>query len=73
MNNLENVINAIKGCNNPKQYVIDELQNIAKSNAMVSAVMNSNSYENAVRNICKEQGVDIDSMYTLVYNILYKR
>lgn len=73
MNNIENIINTINGCNNPKQYVLNELQNMAKSNPMISAVIKSDNYENAVRNICKEQGVDVDSMYNLVSNILYRR
>lgn len=69
MNNILQAFQSIMKMSNPKQYVIGELNKYASQNPMINAVMQNGNYETVVRNMCKQKGIDIDSLI----NMLYKR
>ncbi len=67
MNNMIQVLQTIKNMRNPQQYVMGELNKMASQNPMVSMVMKNGNYETVVRNICKQKGIDIDSLINMIY------
>ena len=69
MNNYVQALQNIMKMSNPKQYVMGELNKLASQNPMINTVMNSGDYETVVRNMCKQKGIDVDSLI----NMLYKR
>lgn len=69
MNNILQAFQNIMKMSNPKQYVMGELNKYASQNPMIEAVMKNGNYETVVRNMCKQKGIDIDSLI----NMLYKR
>ena len=52
---------------NPQQYVVGELNKMASQNPMVSMVMKNGNYETVVRNMCKQKGIDIDSLINMIH------
>ena len=67
MNNMIQVLQTIKNMRNPQQYVIGELNKMASQNPMVSMVMKNGNYETVVRNMCKQKGIDIDSLINMIH------
>ena len=67
MNNYIQLIKNIMNMRNPQQYVIGELNKMASQNPMVSMVMKNGNYETVVRNMCKQKGIDIDSLINMIH------
>ena len=67
MNNMIQVLQTIKNMRNPQQYVMGELNKMASQNPMVSMVMKNGNYETVVRNMCKQKGIDIDSLINMIH------
>lgn len=67
MNNMIQVLQTIKNMRNPQQYVMGELNKMASQNPMVGMVMKNGNYETVVRNMCKQKGIDIDSLINMIH------
>ena len=67
MNNIMQALQTIKNMSNPQQYVMGELNKLASKNPMINMVMQNGSYETVVRNMCKQKGIDIDSLINMIH------
>lgn len=67
MNNIIQALQTIKNMSNPQQYVMEELNKLALKNPMIGTVMKNGNYETVVRNMCKQRGIDIDSLLNMIH------
>lgn len=67
MNNIIQALQTIKNMRNPQQYVMGELNKLASKNPMIGTVIQNGNYETVVRNICKQRGIDIDSLINIIH------
>lgn len=64
---MNNILSNIMSMNNPYQYAYQTLQQMVGRNPMLKNALDSP--EQFARNLAKEKGIDIDTLYNQIKNM----